>query len=206
MVRPNDTKERLLDAALQILWNQSLSATSVDAICEKAGVRKGSFYHFFKSKEELVAAALEARCQGVRPELDRIFSSTVPPVERLKSLFEFMYRMQSQKAQEAGRVVGCPYTSVGSSLDKADEMIRKKVQEILATQFKYLESAIRDGKADGSIPVKDVTAATEIVFEYIEGAMTTARLQNDLKPVKNLARGVFALLGVKSEKGSAARA
>jgi TetR/AcrR family transcriptional repressor of nem operon len=51
MVKANDTRDRLLEAALLLIWEESLGAASVDAICEKAGVRKGSFYHFFKSRK-----------------------------------------------------------------------------------------------------------------------------------------------------------
>ena len=53
-------KERLTDAAMELMWENSYGATSVDAICERAGAKKGSFYYFFKSKSELAAAALEA--------------------------------------------------------------------------------------------------------------------------------------------------
>src|SRR5437667_255431 len=73
MARVTDTKERLLEATLELIWEESLGAASVDAICEKAEVRKGSFYHFFKSKEELVAAALEAHFKTARVDFDRIF-------------------------------------------------------------------------------------------------------------------------------------
>ena len=53
-------KERLMDAAMDLIWHNSYGTTSVDAICERAGAKKGSFYYFFKSKSELAAAALDA--------------------------------------------------------------------------------------------------------------------------------------------------
>jgi TetR/AcrR family transcriptional repressor of nem operon len=53
------TKARLLDAALTIIRAKGYSATTVDDICEKAGVTKGGFFHHFKSKEDLAVAAAE---------------------------------------------------------------------------------------------------------------------------------------------------
>src|SRR5258706_8649664 len=103
MARVTDTKERLLDATLQLIWDESLGVASVDAICERAEVRKGSFYHFFKSKEELVAAALEAHFTSARVDFDRIFSAGVAPVDRLKGFFELMVRKQQMKLEKAGR-------------------------------------------------------------------------------------------------------
>ena len=58
MPRVSDMKKRLMDAAMDLIWENSYAATSVDAICERAGAKKGSFYYFFKSKSELAAAAM----------------------------------------------------------------------------------------------------------------------------------------------------
>ena len=81
MPRVSDMKERLTDAALDLMWENSYGTTSVDAICERADVRKGSFYYFFRSKSELAAAALEADWKKRKVDMDSIFSPTVPPRE-----------------------------------------------------------------------------------------------------------------------------
>ena len=91
MPRTSDAKERLTDAAMDLIWQNSYGATSVDAICARAQVRKGSFYYFFKSKSELAAAALEADWQKRQVDMDRIFSPTVPPLERLQNYFDFVH-------------------------------------------------------------------------------------------------------------------
>ena len=75
-------KERLTDAALDLMWENSYGTTSVDAICERAGAKKGSFYYFFKSKSELTAAALEAEWNKNKANMDALFSPTIPPLER----------------------------------------------------------------------------------------------------------------------------
>src|SRR6185295_17657748 len=142
MARVTDTKERLLDAALQLIWNESLGAASVDAICAKAEVRKGSFYHFFKSKEELVAAALQAHFTTARVDFDRIFSPSVAPINRLKGFFELVLRKQQMKLEMAGRVVGCPYASVAVSCSPADKLVYDAIQDILTTWRKYFETAL----------------------------------------------------------------
>ena len=199
MARVTDTKDRLLDATLQLIWDESLGAASVDAICEKAEVRKGSFYHFFKSKEELVAAALEAHFKTARVDFDRIFSPSVAPIERLKGFFELMVRKQEMKLEKAGRVVGCPYASVAVSCCGADKLVSDCVRDILTTWKKYFETALRDGAADGSIPVKDIAGTVETVFDYIEGAMTAGRIQNSLAPIQKMGRNAFKLIGVEWE-------
>jgi TetR/AcrR family transcriptional repressor of nem operon len=55
---PHPSKDRLLDAALHVIRAQGYAATTVDDICHQAGVTKGSFFHHFKSKDDLALAAV----------------------------------------------------------------------------------------------------------------------------------------------------
>src|SRR5258706_14545431 len=87
MGRVSDAKDRLLDAAIKLVWRNSYGAVSVEDICNEAQVKKGSFYHFFPGKNELVAAAFRQYWVDHRPELDQVFSPTVPPIERLRGFF-----------------------------------------------------------------------------------------------------------------------
>jgi TetR/AcrR family transcriptional repressor of nem operon len=197
MVKANDTRDRLLDAALLLIWEESLGAASVDAICEKAGVRKGSFYHFFKSKEDLVATALENHFKTARVDFDRIFSPSVAPVDRLKGFFEQMIKKQQMKSDAVGRVVGCPYGSAAAASSPEDKLVQEAVKDIMATWKKYLETTLRDGAADGSIPSQDIPQAVENVFDYVEGAMMAGRIQNSMNPIKKMGRIAFKLLGLE---------
>jgi TetR/AcrR family transcriptional repressor of nem operon len=197
MARVTDTRERLIEATLQLTWEESLGSASVDAICEKAGVRKGSFYHFFKGKEDLVVAALEDHFSGAKVEYDRIFSPSVAPIDRLRGFFESMIHKQQMKRDKVGRVVGCPYASVAVASSPEDKLVRERVQQILATWKKYLETTLRDGAADGSIPVKDIPRTVELIFDYIEGALTVGRIQNSMTPIQNLSFGAFKILGLE---------
>jgi TetR/AcrR family transcriptional repressor of nem operon len=202
MARATDARERLIQATLDLMHEQNLASTSVDAICERSGVKKGSFYYFFKSKAELVISALEDFAESLRPELDRIFSVSQPPVDRLRTFFEFKARRAREMKEKLGHVAGCLFTNVGCSCSQEDETIRAKAQEILGRLYKYLEATIRDGQQDGSIPVKDAKASAEVLFDYMEGVIATARIQNDLSHVEKMGRGAFALLGLEWERSN----
>src|SRR5712692_1055487 len=108
MGRVSDAKKRLMDAVAELIWTGSYGSTTIDQICEKAGVKKGSFYYFFESKADLAVAALDEEFQKNRVELDRIFSPMVPPLDRLRNYCEFGYRLQAQMKKECGSVLGCP--------------------------------------------------------------------------------------------------
>src|SRR6478735_1104484 len=106
MPRVSDAKEKLMEAAQLLIWERSYGATSVDEICAKADVRKGSFYHFFKSKSDLEIAALEADWQGKKAAYNEVFSPATPPLERLANFFDFAYERQKALKEERGAVLG----------------------------------------------------------------------------------------------------
>src|SRR5437879_4609082 len=102
MPRVSDMKERLTDAALDLMWENSYGTTSVDSICERAGSKKGSFYYFFKSKSELTVAALEAEWNKNKANMDALFSPTIPPLERFDRYFDYVHdRLAELKARAA---------------------------------------------------------------------------------------------------------
>src|SRR5262245_53868323 len=96
MGRTSDAKDRLLDAAIKLVWRSSFAAVSVEDMCQEAGVKKGSFYHFFPGKNELVAAAFRRLGEQMRPDYDRIFSSSVAPIDRLRAFFAKVIERQRQ--------------------------------------------------------------------------------------------------------------
>ncbi len=105
MPRVSDMKERLTDAALDLMWENSYGTTSVDAICERAGAKKGSFYYFFKSKSELTAAALEAEWNKNKTNMDALFSPTVPPLERFDRYFDYVHGRLAELQEKCGSIL-----------------------------------------------------------------------------------------------------
>ena len=204
MGRVSDAKQRLMDAVLDLIWSGSYGATTIDQICDKAGVKKGSFYYFFDSKAELAAEAFEESWKEKRVELDAIFSPTVPPLERLKKYAEFAYNFQSSIKAKYGRVLGCPHSSLGSEICTQEDKLQKTIQNIMALKQKYLESAIRDADAAGLVEAPDPAAKARMVLAYYEGVLTQARIQNDIEMLRDTASGMFAILGVNEKEVAAA--
>ncbi|HEY5792512.1 MAG TPA: TetR/AcrR family transcriptional regulator [Chthoniobacterales bacterium] len=197
MPRISTAKERLTDAALEMIWENSYGATSVDAICERANVRKGSFYYFFKSKSELAAAALEADWKKHQADLDAIFSPTVPPLERFQRHFEHGYAFMTGIKEKYGAVLGCPVFTLGCEISTLDSVLRDKIQELLNRKLAYLESAIRDAHARGEVDAPDAQSKARAVLAFVEGSLSQARIENSLEPIRQLYAGTLALLGAK---------
>src|SRR5690348_16036167 len=137
MGRVSDAKERLMDAVAELIWTGSYGATTIDQICDKAGVKKGSFYYFFDSKADVAVAAIEQEWQRRRADLDSIFSPTVPPLERFRKYCEYGYQLQTELRLKCGSVLGCPLFCVGSDISTQEERLTQKIQELLEYKRKY---------------------------------------------------------------------
>ena len=190
-------KERLTDAAMDLIWENSYGATSVDAICDRAGAKKGSFYYFFKSKSELAAAALESDWKKRKADMDSIFSATVPPLERLERYFDFVHDSLAEVQRKCGSILGCPLMSIGSEVSTQDELLRAKVQEILDRKIRYFESAIRDAHSQGLIEAPDAKAKAKGLFACYQGTLAQARIHNNLELLREFKHVALDILGAK---------
>jgi len=197
MGRVSDAKERLMEAVRGLIWTGSYGRTTIDHICEKAGVKKGSFYYFFDSKAELAEAAIDEEWERRRPDLDSLFSPTIPPLERFRKYCEYVYRLQSEIRSKCGCVLGCPLFSLGAEVSTQEAALQKKIQAILNYKRKYLETAIRDAHAAGLINAPDAAAKAKTLFVYYQGLLTQARIENKLDGLRDALRGTYDILGIE---------
>jgi TetR/AcrR family transcriptional repressor of nem operon len=193
----SEAKRKLLEVAMQMIWESSYGSVSVDDICTKAGVNKGSFYYAFKSKSDLAVAAFERHWENKRPILDKLFSPQIPPLERLDNYCQLIIKDQKEKYRSFGKMLGCPFCSVGSELSTQDEKIRLKAGQMSLRYMKYLESLVRDLAAADLIEVKDAAELAQELYSYITGVLMQAKIENNVKPVERLQHGVMRLLGIK---------
>jgi TetR/AcrR family transcriptional repressor of nem operon len=190
-------KKRLTDAAMELIWENSYGATSVDAICERAGAKKGSFYYFFKSKSQLTAATLEADWNKRKTDMDKMFSSTVPPLERFNRYFEYVHDRLAELQKTCGSILGCPLLTIGSEVGTQDQVVRATVDRILDSKISYFVSAIRDAHAQGLIDAPDPEAKAKMLFACYHGTLTQARIQNDVELIHDFKQVAMDVLGVK---------
>ncbi|TDU70604.1 TetR family transcriptional regulator [Prosthecobacter fusiformis] len=204
MGRTSDAKIRLIEAVIELIWTGSYGSTSVDQICERAGVKKGSFYHFFESKTDLAIIGIEHSWLEHRRELDQTFSPVVPPLDRILNCFRNFRKEQEELLAKHGRVLGCPVHSLGAEISTVDDRLRNKLQEILSQFILYYECAVRDADAQGIIDAPDPNAIARIVFAYSEGLLLHARMWNDLSYLDEFEAGAMIILGVtqRTPRGS----
>lgn len=182
-----DTYDRILLAARDLIHARSYAEVGVAAICEQAQVKKGSFYHFFPSKQELTLAVLDTYYVDMKElVLDQAFRPELPPLMRLQRLGELVYEFQAQIKQASGHVLGCPFGNLASELATQDEIIRQKLDALFEKLQTAAHETLKEAVAAGDLPPIDVAATARAMFAYFEGVTLLAKTHNDPELLRQL--------------------
>lgn len=197
MGRTSDARQRLMDAAHDLIWEYSYGSVTIDAICERAGVRKGSFYYFFDSKSDLAVAAIDAWWVERKALVDQFFAPTVPPLDRIRRYIDHVVEAQLKAYEENGQILGCPLFTLGSEICTQDERIRSRIHGILTTGISYFEEAIAAAQTVGDVEPGNAALKARSLMSYYEGVLTQARIENNPESIRHLATDVLELIGVR---------
>ncbi len=194
MEQIHDTKQRLLNTAQELFYLRSYADVGVQEICCKAGVKKGSFYHFFPSKRDLTLAMLEESWARYRENiLATAFAPAVPPLQRIERLLNFVYEHHKRTKEQTGRILGCPYGNLAGELSTQDEVIRERVNRIFSDLEAPIERALDEAVQAGDLPQLDSAATAGAMVAYLEGISLMAKTRNDPEVVRQLGPAMLGL-------------
>jgi len=195
MESSTNTRQRIISAAQELIYARSYNEVGVQEICDRAEVKKGSFYHFFPSKRDLALAVLD-QSQTVMYEtiINKAFVADIPPLARIERFFTLVYDFHKQVKQDTGYVFGCPFGNLGCEMSTRDEDIRNRVDDILQAAEKPFEKALAEAVADGDLPAIDTAATARAIFAYVEGIMIYAKTRNDPELIRELGKHALQLI------------
>ena len=189
-----DTRTRLLEATTELIWSGGFHASGVEEICRSADVRKGSFYHYFPSKRELVQEALRTTWEEVRATVfDPILEGPHRGMARLTALIEAVDRLQRHEFEARGVYLGCAFAGLGQEMAHQDEGLRAVVDEVLDGHVAYFEEAIREAVEAGEAEPGDLRGRARRILALMEGALLVARVANDPERFTEVVAAVPAL-------------
>ncbi|MCB1865222.1 MAG: TetR/AcrR family transcriptional regulator [Chromatiales bacterium] len=188
MTASGETRQRILESARDLIYSRSYADVGVAEICERADVRKGSFYHFFPSKQELTLAVMDAFFAEFKERiLSRAFQPDIPPLARIVRLLQLGYEFQKELADAMGHTLGCPFGNLASERSTQDEAIRVKADAIFARMEQQLTATLHEAAGRGEIgPEVDVESTALAMFAMIEGLMLRAKTRNDPELIRQL--------------------
>jgi TetR/AcrR family transcriptional repressor of nem operon len=197
MGRTSDARQRLMDAAYDLIWEYSYGAITIEAICERAAVKKGSFYYFFESKSELAITAIDAWWKQRGEVLAETFDFSIPPLERVRGYLDYIAARQLEHYATTGQILGCPIYGLGAEVCTQDVQIRDQIKAILKGLGDYFESAIREAQELGHLEGGQPAKKARTLLYYYAGMLTQARIENDPGAVRCLSADGLELIGAR---------
>jgi TetR/AcrR family transcriptional repressor of nem operon len=194
MTLVTDTRSRIVAAAKTRFHSRSYANVGIQEICTGAGVQKGSFYHFFPSKRDLVLAVIdEFADEWAHGFVAEAFDPALPPMERIDYLIDAAYFWQKSIKQVHGRMLGCIFGNLTLEVSTQDDILRAKLLAIFARAKARFEQALREAVADGTIAPLNASLTAEAMLAYLEGVILLAKAQNDPELLYRLGPAIKSL-------------
>jgi TetR/AcrR family transcriptional repressor of nem operon len=143
-----DTKAHLLNTGYQLIAKKGFTGVGIKEILDSAGVPKGSFYHYFTSKEAFGEATIAQYFEKYKHRLDTIAAQEVSPQQKIYDYFEQWYDTQQYGCDE-GR---CLVVKLSAEVADISEPMRCALADGYQQVIAWLSTQIKAGWDDGSVP------------------------------------------------------
>jgi len=162
---------------------QGFNSTGIDAVLKRAKVPKGSFYHYFSSKQEFGLNVLDHFADGI----NRIFTSfltdeSATPLTRMKNCVDSLVA----RFEENNCSIGCIAANLGQEMADQSEEFREKLADIFRSWIRHFEQCLSEARDAGEIR-KDLSPAyaAECFLSGFEGALLVSKVMKSSLPLKN---------------------
>ena len=163
---PPSRRDDLIDAAMRVFYKHGFQATSLDDIQKEGGISRMTLYNHFKSKDELVVAAMRRRDEIFRNSLMKFVDAKAKsPREKLLAVFDFHEDWFTGNA-----FCGCMFINASAEFSAADSAPRRLAAEHKQEIVRYLRDLC---EAAGFADPADIAEQLNIL---LEGAIVTARV------------------------------
>jgi AcrR family transcriptional regulator len=182
--RGAETRQRILRTAADLFHQQGARATSPDEIIEASATGKGQFYHYFKSKEGLIHAVLQAHLEAIRTGTAAV-NYDITSWHDLERWFRAHLR-----AQESFHMTrGCPFGTIANEVTENDELIRQDISLIFEVVKHKLAAFFIKEKATGRL-VKEANEErlADFCIATVQGAMLLGKVRRDGRLVEAVVR------------------
>ena len=186
----NQTRAALVRIGTDLISRQGYNATGLDAVLKEAGVPKGSFYYYFRSKEEFGRAVIDHFAERYDQRLDTFLGDEeVAPLNRLRNLLESgLARMEQNHCAR-----GCLIGNLGQELADQNERFRGRLEEIFSSWKERYAACLREAQRAGELaPGLDPGVVAGFVLSGWEGAVLRAKVMKSVQPLRDFIGTLFA--------------
>jgi TetR/AcrR family transcriptional repressor of nem operon len=176
-----DTRNALVWCGTELLTERGFQITGIDEVLKRVGVPKGSFYHYFKSKDQFGHAVIDNYEAYYAKKMDRIFGdSSQSPLQRLVS---FTVNAKNGMVKFDFKR-GCLIGNLSQELAALDTQFRERLEGVLVSWEKRVAECLSEAIDIGELaPGQDPQALSRFFWVGWEGAILRSKLMRSLEPI-----------------------
>jgi len=189
-----DTRSEIIRVGMELIATQGYSATGIGAVLQIAKVPKGSFYHYFPSKEEFGLAVIDRFAEGYERFVCAFLQEPgVAPLQRLRNYLDAV--AEAVGLEEDGCVRGCLIGNLGQELAAQNETFRVRLEQIFGAWQRHLAATLDQARAAGEVAADlDSRCMAGVLLSGLQGALLRSKVQRSAQPVRELNDALFARL------------
>jgi TetR/AcrR family transcriptional regulator, transcriptional repressor for nem operon len=177
--RGRASRERIVERAAELFAERGIAATSVDEVLAAAGAGKGQFYHYFRGRDELAAAAVGYRCAQVVAGLTEALGGVSSLARLERALAGFIAGFE-----QLG-MPGCPIGTLATEVADRNENARLQAAAGFDAWERLLAEALERMRARGELRADAEPAALATgLLASIEGGMVLSQTRKDMAPLR----------------------
>ena len=175
MKNATDTKTAILDVAQDLLQRQSISGVSFQELANRIGIKKGSMYYHFETKDDLATAILTRASKNLKLSFERGYHKTA--TQQLDYFFN-IYRDFIRVGERL-----CPGGAFAGEWGKISEPVKKQVNKLIQVQIQGLKDIITAGLKSGEFECHDLSLddLTLWLVSCLHGSLLTSRIMGSKK-------------------------
>jgi len=184
-----DTKNRILQIGAEIIHRKGYNHTGIQEILNAAQVPKGSFYNYFKSKEDFGLHVIDYFSDHFKQLSDSLFAdSFISPLKRVKKVLEeFKDFFKSNDFSN-----GCPIGNLSQEMGDLSPKFRKKLKQAFEIMVDSYSNVLIQAQQSGEISEKlNVRETAYFIIASWHGALTRMKVVKNLEPLHNHSRFIF---------------
>lgn len=187
-----NTRDHLLQIGLRRIHATGYALTGVKEVLDDAGVPKGSFYHYFPSKEAFAVEVLKLYVEGENQRAERILrNGKAAPLKRLRQHFEELIKVYGASARVSGCMMGNLSLEMADHSDSIQSLLRSSFANWQASIAVVLEEAIERGDLPKSTKPEKLAA---FLLNSYEGALLRSKADRSNAPLENFLDFAFNVL------------
>ncbi|MDY0047738.1 MAG: TetR/AcrR family transcriptional regulator [Thauera propionica] len=191
--RHTDTRQHILDTGNRIIAAKGFSCVGLAELLQASDVPKGSFYHYFKSKEAFGQALLQDYFDNYLGQLDTLFGT--PGLDGRTQLLRYFGQWRSTQGRESCDEQKCLVVKLGAEVADLSEAMRLTLRDGTDRIIGRLADCVSSGVADGSLPALDPLPTARTLYQLWLGASLLAKLHRDESPLEHAWAATQGLLG-----------